>query len=236
MVASGNPPTTEELEDLTEAFRRDPGRAFVALGEALLALGRPREAVDIGARGLQMDPGNLGGRVMVARAFAALHQWKEAQAELLKVVKTDRNHGAAFRMLGEVLMRRADFERALPVLQHAQNLHPADPSILTLLRRARAGQTLDPPPPIPTPLQPATPRGAARRSRPQPVVSAQRNTGGIAAEAAPYGLDEVPTRPAVEVDVDGGQEWTDDSASLGRVRLERVERRREGKRAPMEGQ
>src|SRR5690606_24796261 len=54
-------------------------------------------------------------------------------------------------LLGEVLMRRADYERAVPVLQHAQNLAPADPTILTLLRRARNGEPLDPPPALADP-------------------------------------------------------------------------------------
>ncbi|HTE56066.1 MAG TPA: tetratricopeptide repeat protein [Kofleriaceae bacterium] len=239
MVESRLPPTAEELDELSEAFRRDPGRAFVGLGDALLALGRPRDAVEIGARGLQMDPGNLAGRLMVARAFAALHQWKEAQAELLKVVKTDRNHGSAFRLLGEVLMRRADYERALPVLQHAQNLSPADPSILSLLRRARAGQTLDPPPPIPSPQAPGAMSGGARSSRARQAM-ASPDSG---AYSGPYsGLDSIneqPTRVAGEMDMHGsgsGSDWADDSASLGRVKLERVELRREGKRAPQEGQ
>jgi tetratricopeptide (TPR) repeat protein len=224
MVATRLPPSAEELDELSEAFRRDPGRAFVGLGDALLALGRPRDAVEIGARGLQMDPGNLAGRLMVARAFAALHQWKEAQAELLKVVKTDRNHGGAFRLLGEVLMRRADYERALPVLQHAQNLSPADPSILSLLRRARAGQTLDPPPPIPTPVPPSAGRGSFRGRQPH----ASPDSGAFA-------LEEQPTR--VAGDVESGQDWADDSANLGRMKLERVELRREGgRRAPLEGQ
>ncbi len=227
MVATGLPPTAEELDELSEAFRRDPGRAFVGLGDAMIALGRPRDAVEIGARGLRDNPANLDGRLMVARAFAALHQWKEAQAELLKVVKTDRNHGPAFRMLGEVLMRRADYERALPVLQHAQNLNPADASILGLLRRARAGQTLDPPPPIPTPL----------------VLAGGRSSGGRRSrhpDSGPYQMEE-PTRVAGEIDTqdpsygDGG--WVDDDAALGRVRLERVEHRREvARRAPVDGQ
>ncbi|HET6612903.1 MAG TPA: hypothetical protein VFG83_12975, partial [Kofleriaceae bacterium] len=85
----------------------------------------------MGAKGVRANPQNIEIRVMVGRAFAAMHQWKEAQTELLKVVKVDRNHRVGFRLLGEVLMRRADYERALPVLQHAQNLDPADPSILT---------------------------------------------------------------------------------------------------------
>jgi tetratricopeptide (TPR) repeat protein len=225
MVATGLPPTAAELDELSEAFRRDPGRAFVGLGDAMIALGRPRDAVEIGARGLRENPGNLDGRLMVARAFAALHQWKEAQAELLKVVKTDRNHGQAFRMLGEVLMRRADYERALPVLQHAQNLNPADASILGLLRRARAGQTLDPPPPIPTPLA-AGGGHAGRRSR-HP-------------DSGAYPMEELPTRVAGEIDTQGlnySDAGWDDDAALGRVRIERVEHRRDpGPRAPVDGQ
>ena len=112
-------------------------------------------------------------------------------------------------------MRRADFERALPVLQHAQNLNPADPSILGLLRRARSGQTLEPPPPIPTPVAPA---------------SMGRYAPG---ESLGYALEEQPTRVAGEIDMEGpSSEW--DEPALGRVRLERVEQRREGRRAPVE--
>ena len=233
MVESRLPPTAEELDELSEAFRRDPGAAFVGLGDALLALGRPRDAVEIGARGLQMDPGNLAGRLMVARAFAALHQWKEAQAELLKVVKTDRNHGSAFRLLGEVLMRRADYERALPVLQHAQNLSPADPSILSLLRRARAGQTLDPPPPIPSPQSPASPGQVGRSSRVRQAMASP--------DSGAFAIDEQPTRVAGgDLGMHGlhspqGDWGPGEDPALGRVKLERVELRREGKRAPMEG-
>jgi len=136
------------------------------------------------------------------------------------VVKTDRNHGAAFRMLGEILMRRADYERALPVLQHAQNLNPADASILGLLRRARAGQTLEPPPPIPTPLPPGS------------------GQGGWSSDSEAY--EELPTRVAGEIDTQylgaAQGEWVEEP-NLGRVRLERVEQRREsGRRAPVEAQ
>jgi len=149
-------PTTEELEHLVEACRRDPGgSSFVKLGEMYLALGRPRDAVEVGARGLKANAKNLDGRMMVSQAFVALHQWKQAQAELLKVVKADRSRGAGFKLLGEVLMRRGDYDRALPVLQHAQNLTPADPSVLAMLKRARVQQPLDAPPAIPTPLSPA---------------------------------------------------------------------------------
>ena len=148
-------PTAQEIEELIDLVRRDPGSpAFIDLGEAYLSLGRPRDAVQVCNVGLEASPDSLEGRVMLARAFAALHQWKEAQGELLRVVKVDRSNRQGFALLGEVLLRRSDFERAVPVLQHAQNLDPTSPHILNMLRRARVGQPLDPPPPVPQPIPP----------------------------------------------------------------------------------
>jgi predicted Zn-dependent protease len=150
-------PTAQEIEELIDLVRRDPSSpAFIDLGEAYLALGRPKDAVSVGNMGLQGSPDNNEGRVMLARAHCALHQWKEAQGELLRVVKVDRSSRNGFALLGEVLLRRQDYERAVPVLQHAQNLDPTSPTILMLLKRARSGQPLDAPPPLP---QPVPPRG-----------------------------------------------------------------------------
>ncbi len=146
-------PTSSELAALEDAFRQDPASSFTGLANCLLQLGRANDAIQTCARGLGLVPENLEGRLYLGRALAAMHRWKEAQTELLRVVKADRNSQSGFRLLGEVLMRRSDFERALPVLQHAQNLNPSDSELLGLVRRARDGQALDPPPPIPTPIQ-----------------------------------------------------------------------------------
>ncbi|HET9625414.1 MAG TPA: tetratricopeptide repeat protein [Kofleriaceae bacterium] len=181
MVDPDRRPTAQEIEELIDLVRRDPASpAFIDLGEAYLALGRPRDALGVGNLGLEAAPDNLEGRVMLARAHAALHQWKEAQGELLRVVKVDRSSRQGFALLGEVLLRRQDFERAVPVLQHAQNLDPTSPQILAMLKRARAGQPLDPPPPVPSPVPPRgetdngqpIQRSQARRPPPQaqPVV------------------------------------------------------------------
>src|ERR1041384_4798513 len=117
MVDSDRRPTAQEIEELIDLVRRDPASpAFIDLGEAYLALGRPRDALQVGGMGLEAAPDNLEGRVMVARAYTAMHQWKEAQGELLRVVKVDRSNRAGFALLGEVLLRRQDFERAVPVL------------------------------------------------------------------------------------------------------------------------
>ncbi|HSK03731.1 MAG TPA: tetratricopeptide repeat protein, partial [Kofleriaceae bacterium] len=178
MVDPDRRPSAQEIEELIDLVRRDPASpAFIDLGEAYLALGRPRDAIQVGNLGLQNVPDNLEGRVMLARAYASLHQWKEAQGELLRVVKVDRGNRVGFALLGEVLLRRNDYERAVPVLQHAQNLDPTSPAILSMLRRARAGQPLDPPPPIP---QPVPPRGETanpqeiQRSRNAPATIPQK--------------------------------------------------------------
>ncbi len=178
MVDPDRRPTAQEIEELIDLVRRDPrSPAFIDLGEAYLSLGRPRDAIQVGTLGLEAAPDNLEGRVMLARAHAALHQWKEAQGELLRVVKVDRSNRQGFALLGEVLLRRADFERAVPVLQHAQNLDPTSPAILTMLRRARAGQPLDAPAPVPQPLPP---RGETHNSA---DIQRSRPAGGSAAQA-----------------------------------------------------
>ncbi|MBV8760202.1 MAG: tetratricopeptide repeat protein [Deltaproteobacteria bacterium] len=158
---------------MIDLVRRDPSSpAFIDLAEAYLNLGRPKDSITVCNQGLEVSPDNLEGRVMLARAHAALHQWKEAQGELLRVVKIDRSNRLGFALLGEVLLRRNDYERAVPVLQHAQNLDPTSPQILSMLKRARASQPLDPPPPIP---QPVPPRGetnyniAIEKPRPAPT-------------------------------------------------------------------
>src|SRR5215211_3561386 len=178
MVDPDRRPSAQEIEELIDLVRRDPGSpAFIDLGEAYLSLGRPRDAVQVCNLGLQSAPDNLEGRVMLARAHAALHQWKEAQGELLRVVKVDRSNRVGFALLGEVLLRRNDYERAVPVLQHAQNLDPTSPAILSMLKRARGNQPLDPPPPIP---QAVPPRGETNygisldEAMPRPAPPSQR--------------------------------------------------------------
>lgn len=178
-------PTVQEIEQLREQVRRAPGSpAFVQLGEAYLALGRPGDAVEVGVRGLQANPESTSGRMMIGRAYVMLHQWQNAQTELLKLVKVDRNHAAGFALLGEVLLRRQDLERALPVLQHALNLNPTNPYVEDLLRRARTGVPPDPPPPIPAPQEPES--GYAAPSFPARAASA---------DPLQFGADE-PTRVA----------------------------------------
>ncbi|MEO7735328.1 MAG: tetratricopeptide repeat protein, partial [Kofleriaceae bacterium] len=139
---------------------------------------------------------------MLARAHAALHQWKEAQGELLRVVKIDRSNRQGFALLGEVLLRRQDYERAVPVLQHAQNLDPTSPQILSMLKRARAGQALDPPPPLPSPIPP---RGETnqpaeiQRSRSAPMATPPRRSPQNQVPTASPQMRTMAIEPAPEL-------------------------------------
>ena len=226
MVDPDRRPTAQEIEELIDLVRRDPASpAFIDLGEAYLALGWPRDALQVGNLGLEAAPDNLEGRVMLARAFTAMHQWKEAQGELLRVVKVDRSNRQGFALLGEVLLRRQDFERAVPVLQHAQNLDPTSPQILAMLKRARAGQPLDPPPPLPTPVPPRgeTDNGQQIvRSRGPAVVARSRPPAPSAPSAAmpqprvPVAAPAMPTmavEPAPDWRSEPAPDWRSEPAT-----------------------
>ncbi len=222
MVDSDRRPSAQEIEELIDLVRRDPASpAFIDLGEAYLQLGRPRDAIQICNLGLQNVPDNLEGRVMLARAHASLHQWKEAQGELLRVVKVDRGNRVGFALLGEVLLRRNDYERAVPVLQHAQNLDPTSPAILSMLRRARAGQPLDPPAPLP---QPIPPRGETNnpqeivRSRPAPATVPQKPGRMAPPPGGPMGMPvptAAPAMPTMAIEPAGAPAYGDPAAAYG---------------------
>src|SRR5258708_34244670 len=125
MVDSDRRPTAQEIEELIDLVRRDPSSpAFIDLGEAYLALGRPKDAISVGNVGIEAAPDSLEGRVMLARAYASLHQWKEAQGELLRVVKVDRSSRQGFPPPAEALLRRPGSRRAAPALTQAQRLDP----------------------------------------------------------------------------------------------------------------
>ncbi len=199
-LADQSLPSAADLAAREEAYRRNPrSDAAVGLADAYCALGRYAEAADLCQKGLLHMPDSVGTRLALGRAYVGLQQWREAQTELLKVVKLDRSSVEGFRLLGEALMRRSDFERALPILQHAQNLAPADARVLQMLKRAREGRALDPPtaaapvaaPPV-VPVAAAAPPAAAPRAaaRPKPGHDFEAQMTKVAADDYGGHLDQ----------------------------------------------
>jgi tetratricopeptide (TPR) repeat protein len=182
--------TAAELDKLRTAFRDNPrSTVFVALAQALVASGRAEEAIDISRQGLAIHPDHTEGRLGLARAYAALARWKEAEQELVKVVKLDRYHQKAFCLLGEVLIQRANWDVAVKALQRAHDLDPLDDRAESLLSKAQARQPLGPSepqrpqlPPPPGATGSSKKKGRADFVEEQPTVV---NTRGIPAEAMP---------------------------------------------------
>lgn len=180
-MADASLPTQQQLAVLQARVERDPASADAqTLALTLLAIGRPAEATAVLADLLAAQPEHPTARMVMARTLHQQHMWKECQAELLRIVKVDRSNRDAFVMLGEVLMRRNDYERAVPVLAHAQNLDPTSPQVLNLLKCARGGAPLEPPAALPIPVAlpdgNAVPGAGARPgdSKAPPVPSAMR--------------------------------------------------------------
>jgi tetratricopeptide (TPR) repeat protein len=137
------------LARLEQQLRENPrSTVYAEVADAYLRAGRPADAVEVCHRGLVHHAEHVPGRLALARALVTQGQHKEAQAELLKVVKLDRQCNEAFILLGEVLMHRGDYERAGAILAHAHELDPDDANVMDLLKRARDRV---PPPATPAP-------------------------------------------------------------------------------------
>src|SRR5215475_11608833 len=131
-------PDPAEVARLEQQLRENPrSTVYAEVADAYLRAGRADEAIEVCHRGLVHHAEHVPGRLALARALVTKEQFKEAQAELLKVVKLDRQCNDAFILLGEVLMHRGDFERAHAILAHAHDLDPADAHVMELLKRAR---------------------------------------------------------------------------------------------------
>lgn len=155
MASVLQPVKSSELDRLLAVFRENPkSTVFISLAQGYLAAGRAAEAIDVLNQGLGNYPDHTEARLLLGRSFAVLHRWKEAEAELVKVVKLDRYSQEGFSLLGEILVRRGNFDVAAKALQRAVDLDPTDERTLRMLDRARIRRPLDPPAPIPGETQP----------------------------------------------------------------------------------
>jgi hypothetical protein len=128
---------------------------------AAIELYRAREYPGVAvvcADALDHQPDNLHLRILRAKALLALRNDLEAQDELAECVRRDANCVAAFRLLGELGIRRDQPETAAVFLREALRLDPHDAEAeewlrlaMNMTRRTRqVGATARPP------LRPAT--------------------------------------------------------------------------------
>jgi TolB-like protein/predicted Zn-dependent protease len=108
----------------------------------LLPMGRPAEAVEAMAWGLEGDPLNLLYRHALARGLRHAGKLQESEVELRKVLELDENFPLALETLGAVYAQQGRFEEALTFVERAyvvtSHVHRVAGQLAALLARAGA--------------------------------------------------------------------------------------------------
>jgi tetratricopeptide (TPR) repeat protein len=125
----------EAGKPLAQAIAVDSASVMRAAIELYRAREYPGVAV-VCADALDHDPDNLHLRLLRAKALLALRNDFEAQDELAECVRRDQSCVAAFRLLGELGVRRDQPESAEVFLREALRLDPQDHEAEEWLRLA----------------------------------------------------------------------------------------------------
>jgi tetratricopeptide (TPR) repeat protein len=132
------------------AMAREPVSRDVRLwygNHYLLSIGRPVEAVEAMAWGLEGDPLNLLYRHHLARGLRHAGRLEDAEAELRKALELDENFPPALDTLGAVCAQQGRFEEALRLTERAYALTPwvntISGQLAALLVRAGASSRAD---------------------------------------------------------------------------------------------
>ena len=98
--------TSNDLEKAAEAYldaiTKDSGhlRAYVALGQVLLALGKPGESIPFLKKASEIDPYDAGSYFFLGYAYFALQNFEKCVEYFGKVVELEPMHHLAYNNLG----------------------------------------------------------------------------------------------------------------------------------------
>ena len=93
---------------------------------------------DLCAEALAVEPENLDVRILRARALMALRRDEEATREVSRALRWHPDSSEAYRLLGELAIRRGKLTAAATFLAHAVRLAPDDATSLGLLDLVRS--------------------------------------------------------------------------------------------------
>jgi tetratricopeptide (TPR) repeat protein len=117
-----------DFERAAEHFRlameRDPSSAAypVQLGESLISLGKPGEAVQILEENWRRHPQSMPTAAMLGQAYLKLGQYAEARRCLEASVRDDPNYPAAFHALATACTQLGDAQKAAGYRQRFREL------------------------------------------------------------------------------------------------------------------
>jgi tetratricopeptide (TPR) repeat protein len=127
------------LEDAERAVKANPSSAagHEARGEALLALGRKKDAITALKKALELDPGLNVARIQLAVALVADSQAAEAVTVARKATEVDPNSGEAFAALGSALLAQnpQNWNDAIAQAQQGAFLNPKSPFVKVVVAR-----------------------------------------------------------------------------------------------------
>jgi Flp pilus assembly protein TadD len=118
------------LEKFEQAVQKSPNdpRALNNLGQALVRVQRPKDAVPHFLRAVELNPAEWELRFNLANAYGVLGQWNRAIAEYEKAAELFPDDYVTQYNLGLALHRAGQEEAAIAAFQRAVALAPEEPS------------------------------------------------------------------------------------------------------------
>jgi Flp pilus assembly protein TadD len=148
--------TEKEVRDCTGALRTEPLPAardvchhifdpndpekLTLLGQLFGDAGAFEEALDPLKRAVQLDPKSFEAWHNLGVTYFRLERYGEARAPLETAVALRPEFYGSVVLLGATLYMLGEDEAALPVLEHAHRLNPADAQTAAVLEKLRAGR------------------------------------------------------------------------------------------------
>lgn len=130
---SGHP---EKAVARLEALRKQAPSSFAvedALAEAYVKSGQPALATPLYRAVLAAYPGDVGAMAGLAEIAAAASQWDAAAEQYKKVLELSPDNASANAGMGQALLQLGQLAAAIPYLQHASRLRPADWALSKIL-------------------------------------------------------------------------------------------------------
>ena len=140
--------TSPKIAELEKKLKREPySLVFVQLAEEYRRVGEFEDAVRICRDGLQKHPNHVSANMLLGRIYFENRQYKEARAELQKVISASPENLMAHRLLGDICWFEEDLEPAEKEYRMVYMLNPTDQEVrqrLTVIEgRLRAKATED---------------------------------------------------------------------------------------------
>ncbi len=115
------------------------GRDFVKRGRALVAKSEFQDAADVCRAGLDREPEQIDGWLVLGAALMALGKFREVKIAMEQLLRQQPEHPMGLALLGEACLRTNQREQALEYLERARKQKPDDHIISVLYEEASGG-------------------------------------------------------------------------------------------------